>query len=125
MLKLIRHLLPLILILALSPLTFADTSDSPEQLRKENQALKDRVRELEKKLADAEQKLRSRPFGEIVPAPKTQPFAIPKAPSPAPFFRFDRDAILPTPDQSTPKHWQERQFNGEKFYIVPLENARR
>jgi hypothetical protein len=104
------------------PVVFADSADD---LQKENQQLKDRVKELEKRLADAKQKLRQYEF--VIPDVRTDPFGQTRV---VPHLQIPRIVPIPPqlpatpalPEQSMPKNWKEREINGMKFYIVPLDS---
>ena len=114
-----HRFLAVVLLCLLAPVARGDTPDPKlEELRKENQALKERIKELEKELRDTQSR---RLFTIPTPNPdaKKAPFAIPSIPRlPEDNFNFSR---VPSTQPSVPKNWRERDFNGMKYYIVPLQ----
>ena len=103
---------------------------APERdLAKENAELQAKVEKLQKRVRELEAELARRSFvlpTPPIPAlPPTQPspfyipnpFATPKPKSPS-------VPIVPSP-QWVPGGWQEREFNGLHYYLIPLqENAK-
>ena len=114
----------------LSPLALVQAKDAPastrsttpppsmEQLQKENRALRDQVSKLENELKEAEAKLKRFSLVPSIPEGKS-PFVLPNPIPPGAPFRFgDGNRSLVEP--AIPKQWKEREYNGTKFYLVPL-----
>ena len=97
------------------------------ELRAYAEKLEARIVELEranKKLrVEAAARAQARPFG---PAPygyqlPQPPFRLAPPATPAPVPPPGNLRILPTPPQPIPDTWRRHHFNGQEFYLVPLE----
>ncbi len=75
----------------------ADTNREDEDLKKQIKELKDKVEKLEKRIKILEKQLRSVELGSIA-IPKTFPKL-----------------------QQVPKEWKEYEYNGMKYYIIPIQ----
>jgi hypothetical protein len=75
---------------------------TPQQLADQIKQLSARVAILEKRVAELEKRQ------PMVVVPQPQP-SLPHAPSPS------------APIRPLPKGWQQREFNGIPYYIVPLD----
>jgi hypothetical protein len=109
----------------------ADLARENVELRAYAEKLESRIAELEAKLKeqkkDSSPRLEIRPF---MPAPygyqlPAVPFRIP-TPTPAPRLPemkppMSRDLIPALPRQSAPEQWKRHEFNGQEFYLVPLQ----
>ena len=99
---------------AVAPVPAPESSEI-KQLKKEVEALRQRVDSLEERLKE----------DLMVPAPKEgrrgSPFIIP-APKDG---RRTPGFIIPGPGfrQGPPPHWRQFEFNGMTYYIVPINNA--
>ena len=87
-----------------------DLAKENARLRGEVEMLKSRVSVLESRVRELEAGTPSAPK----PAPRpTQPQVVPKAPRLVPG--------QPGRERPVPEGWQEREFNGMRYYIVPLK----
>jgi hypothetical protein len=105
--------------------SFADELTSqPERADVTKEQLLQRVEQLEKRIASLEARL-GRPYAPpkylaqpqpIQPAPKV-PQWTPAPPTPQPW------RIMPPmqPDGNVPRSWQRFEFNGQYFYIIPVD----
>ncbi len=67
--------------------------------------------ELKKEIARLRAELNTQPRFRVFPrTPSTQP------------FRFEIPNPLIPRQYSLPKNWEERQFNGQSYYLIPLES---
>jgi hypothetical protein len=107
------------------------------RLRKENEELRAQVRQYEQRMKELENRVRElerarQPDLKIIPAPRMEPLPrvqpprgiipmpnpLPRPPSTQPFRNDIRPLVLP---DRVPADWQEREFNGIKYYIIPLQ----
>jgi hypothetical protein len=109
-----------------APRTDEDTS---------NQQLLERIEELEKRVAALESRLASpyappqpyrpgKPYPHVTPAPSYPPYSPPRAPQHSPYSpNPPRGYIEPKvqPDERVPDSWQRFEFNGQYFYIIPVD----
>ena len=98
---------------AVAPVPSPESSEI-KQLKKEVEALRQRVDSLEERLKE----------DLIPPAPKDgqrgSPFIVP-APKDG---RRTPGFVIPTPGpRRVPPHWREFEFNGMTYYVVPINNA--
>ena len=98
---------------AVAPVPSPESSEV-KQIKKEVEALRQRVDSLEERLKEdlipptPKDGQRRSPF--IVPAPKDG--------------RQTPGFVIPTPGpRRVPPHWREFEFNGMTYYIVPINNA--
>lgn len=107
-------------------------------MARENAELKQRVEKLEAYVAQLEAKLRSTqpapradagrprpaPYGFELPAPPFRVRPAPRAPALPRVVPPPPDVLRnpPQPPASpVPEQWQRREFNGQDFYLIPLE----
>ena len=134
----------LVVCVLLARPSFGQTTRPSDELAKENAELKKRIEKLEAYVAELEAKVRRArkptivtpaprviprlpaPYGYELPAP---PFKLPSPPivpaprlpeiEPAP--EAPNNTLPPRPRQSAPDTWKRHEFNGQEFYLVPLE----
>ncbi|HEX8521578.1 MAG TPA: hypothetical protein VF669_04920 [Tepidisphaeraceae bacterium] len=98
----------------------------PDSLRLDNQKLQQRLKDLEKKLAENDKLIEK--FEKSLKPPATQPFGfrfrvVPPTTRPFPSRDWMPNAgTLMVPDpKNPPKDWIKKEFNGEPFYIIPCK----
>src|SRR5687767_525844 len=102
-----------------------------ENLAKENLKLRLEVELLKSRVARLETRVKELEAGKPAPPkatppkatprptpPQVVPKSVPKAPRFAP---RESNPVNPASPRPLPEGWQEREFNGIKFYLVPLE----
>ena len=135
-----------IMLLAVFTLpVIADDEASDSSDRKTTRQLLDRIEKLERRIAALESKQRaenpsdsprSPHYTPAVP-PRSQPYTQPRAPlktqpsspprSPLPDgYQYPHQAPAPNapvlpPGSKVPDNWQRFEFNGQSFYIVPVQ----
>ena len=109
----------------------AQTTKPPADLAKENAALRAYVDKLEARVAELEakqqQQKRPGPRADVRPFTPVPPyqFELPqppfKLPTPAPTQPRNNLRIIPPPGRSVPDTWRRHEFNGQEFYLIPLQ----
>jgi hypothetical protein len=118
------------LVLGIAPALRSQTAPAQRDLERENAQLRERIGNLEamvKDLQEQNSRLRAR---LKAPMPTTRPFdfrfpkgAIPLPPAPA--LPVPKEPVVPmppkAPDVPEPPKGERREFNGQPYYVIPLE----
>ena len=111
--------------LMLASVARAAPATQPADIEKENAALKERIASLEARVKTLERQLRDARGGNQLRIVPSIPSPIP-TPTPAPRLRPvpEMPGIQIQPDRLQPPRegWEQRDINGIRFYLVPLEN---
>lgn len=108
-------------LMVIAGVTLAVVADQPDSSEKEPaaQQLLERIEKLEKRVAALEAK-QPRRVAPALPAPQ-----LPKEWRLQPSPRDDAPSRRLPPDESVPDNWQRFEFNGQDFYIVPIDEIGR
>lgn len=151
--EVMRFCITLILLAVFAIPTVADdeiaksTDVDPIKPQSETDRLRRRITELEKRVAQLEERLKhlriTPPPGSTytptpqpyAPTPQTRP-AVPWKPAPHPPQQAPQVVppvpqqtpqpnrpIIPRPQQKVPEGWQRFRFNGQDFYIIPVDRV--